>query len=445
MVYTATMRHPVRTSALLAVVAIGVGSLVGCSNGGDAEGGGGDLGTFDYLAANENAIIRDELATLGASGGACEAAEEAMPLKVETLPQGDVTQRVTLLASQDALPEMFIAPTAPLRPGGALGDDETVVNLEEKLTELGVIDDVLPAAIAAVKNQYGDRFVSLPYQFNIEGIFYNKQMFADLGLEEPKTWDEFLDASDAIQESGKQPFVVAGSQAWTILRWVGNYIFRDLGPDAMQKVADGEAKLTDPEYVEAIAAVADLGKYLGPGVATMDIQTATSQLLTGEAGMMYNGSFMLADINNEELNPLGPDAFGFMPFPAVEGGKGDINQYPANAGAATSISTKLDNEGVDAWLTCIAENFGSSVMNNQGTISGFALNQDVQDVPPLTAEIQEIMTGVDETVLWFEGPLGQRGVQAAGEGAVPLITGSQTPEQFAEIIQAAVDEDLAGS
>jgi raffinose/stachyose/melibiose transport system substrate-binding protein len=174
----------------------------------------------------------------------------------------------------------------------------------------------------------------------------------------------------------------------------------------------------------------------------MDIQTATDQLLTGKAGMMYNGSWMLASINDPELNKLGPEAFGFIPFPAVEGGAGSIDQYPANTGAPTALSTKLYNDKVGAWLTCIADNFGSSAMNNQGVISGFKTNQPVKEVPPLTAEIQKIITNTSETVTWFEQPLGQRAGAAAGESAVPLITGGMSAAEFAQTVQAAVDEDL---
>lgn len=417
-------------------------ALVACApSGGDGgEGGSDSAGTFDYLAPNENAIIRDAITTL--STNECSAANENMPLEIETLPQADVNQRLVLLASQNALPTTFIAPTSELRPGGVLGDDETVLNLEDTLTELGVFDNILPAAVSTVKNIYGDRFVSMPYQFNIEGFFYNKAMFEELGLEEPQTWDEFIDAADAIEASGTKALTLPGSQSWLILRYLGNSIFRELGPDAIKDVTAGDAKFTDPEYVDAIQRIADLGKYFGEGTSTMDLQTSVSQFLTGEAGMMYNGSWMLADINNEELNPLGPDAFGFMPFPAVEGGAGTIDQYPANAGAATAFSTALYNDGVGEWLTCISENYGSSVMNEQGVISGFALNQPIADVPPLTGEIQDIMAEVTETVTWFELALTPRAAAAGGENAVPLLTGAMTAQQFAEIVQSEVDAEL---
>ena len=117
-------RAPKRRSAT-AIAALGVTALALTACAGN--GGASSATSFDYLAAVENSIVRDELTALG--DGACAANEKALPLKVETLPQADVLQRVTLLASQNALPTTFTAPTAPLRPGGTLGDDDTVLDL----------------------------------------------------------------------------------------------------------------------------------------------------------------------------------------------------------------------------------------------------------------------------------------------------------------------------
>ena len=38
--------------------------------------------------------------------------------------------------------------------------------------------------------------VSLPYQYNLEGIWYNKEIFEESGSKSPQTFDELLDASD---------------------------------------------------------------------------------------------------------------------------------------------------------------------------------------------------------------------------------------------------------
>ena len=56
---------------------------------------------------------------------------------------------------------------------------------------------------------------------------------------------EHLDASEQLVEAGYTPLAQPGAAGWPLTRLMGLYIFREVGPDAMEKVRDGEAKLTD--------------------------------------------------------------------------------------------------------------------------------------------------------------------------------------------------------
>ena len=140
---------------------------------------------------------------------------------------------------------------------------------------------------------------ALPTELNIEGFWYNKQILADNGIEAPTTWDDLVDAAATLKSAGVQPFSAAGKDGWPVTRLVGNYIFRDLGPDALQKVADGDAKLTDPEYVAAADAVAELGSrglLRRRASGSIDYNAAMNQFLTGDAAFFYMGSWALGEL-----------------------------------------------------------------------------------------------------------------------------------------------------
>ena len=113
-----------------------------------------------------------------------------------------------------------------------------------------------------------------------------------------QTWDDLVAAAATLHAAGVQPFAAAGKDGWPVTRLVGDYIVRDLGPDALQKVADGDAKLTDPEYVAAADAVAELGKagYFGEAVGSVDYNAAMNQFLTGGAALFYMGSWALGEL-----------------------------------------------------------------------------------------------------------------------------------------------------
>lgn len=401
---------------------------------------GNDEDSFTILTNAENQQTAPILETL--AGGVCSAQNDALPLEASAIPQGDLDAQIQLLASQDGLPAMFSAAGTPSE-GAKLWNAGKLVDFEEALSELGALDSVEPAAISTIEKLYGGAFNFLPYQFNIEGIFYNKALFEEHGISEPQTWDELVAANETFKAAGLTPMAASGEQGWPITRLISGHIFRSLGPDALKKVQDGEAKLTDPEYVASAQAIADLGAagYFGENVTSLDYNGATNEFLTGNAAMIYMGTWLLGNINDPEQNLLdgGAEAVGFMPYPAVEGGAGSIDQYPANVGLPATFSSDAFGPKTADWLKCIAENFGSTAMSDFGTITGFKLNTPVDDVPQLTQDIQDRIANGGESVLWMEALFNAKAGQDSSGNVPLLVTGKMSAEEFMSILQADLD------
>ena len=418
-----------RAAAIVATGAAAVMALTACAGGGNAGGGS----SFSFLVNQENTTIPELLTSL--STDQCKAENEAQPLQVETVPQTQLDQKLQLLAGQNALPTQYAAGNAPaltkeLAKGGQ------VLDLNKTLTDLGVIDKIEPAAISTIEQLYGG-FNVLPYQYNIEGIWYNKKLLSDNGIQAPESWDELTAAAAKLQGAGVQPFAASGEQGWPLTRLISGYIFRDLGPDALQKVADGEAKLTDPEYVAAAQAVADLGTagYFGQGVGSIDYDTAFNTFLTGKAAFFYMGSWALANFADASANQIGSENIGFLPFPNVTGGAGDSSQTPANVGLPMALSAKAYNDNTGKWLTCIANNYGAESLSEAATISGFKVDGDVK-VDDLTALVQDRISSTQESVLWFEALFSAKATETSQKNAAQLITGAISPQDFMGLVQA---------
>ncbi|MGW8482062.1 ABC transporter substrate-binding protein [Microbacterium sp. NPDC055903] len=421
----------VRRGAVTALTGATIFALTACGGGGGANAGSDEL---SLLINVENTEIPAVLETL--AGDVCLAEAETLPLAVETVPQSNLDQQLQLKAGQGDLPVLYSAGNAPALTQ-TLADAGHVADFEELLTDLDVIDNVEPAAISTIENLYGG-FRALPFEYNVEGIWYNKAIFAEQGIEEPQTFDDLVSAADTLADAGIQPFSASGEQGWPITRLISSYIFRDLGPDAMQKVADGDAKLTDPEYVEAAQAIADLGAkgYFGQGVGSIDMATSENQFLNGSAAMFYMGSWFLSQANDPEANQIGAENVGFMPFPGVTGGAGDRSQLAANVGLPVTMNANAVTEDTEAWLSCITENYGSTALAQENRVSGFALNEEVTDVPELTQLIQQQIADTETTVLWFEALFSAEATTTSQRNAAPLVTGSISAEEFMSMIQA---------
>ncbi len=111
-----------------------------------------------------------------------------------------------------------------------------------------------------------------------------------------------------------------------------------------------------------------------------------------------------------------------MPFPAVEGGAGSIDQWPANAGTAMAMSPKNFGPKVADWLGCIAENYGSQALQDAGVISGFKVNDEVTDVAATDQDGAGARSPeIDETVLWFEALMDRKSTSLAQSNVSLLV------------------------
>ncbi|MFD8008117.1 ABC transporter substrate-binding protein, partial [Streptomyces mirabilis] len=120
--------------------------------GGSGGGSSSAPKEFSYLTNVENTTVKTALGTL--SKGACSAENKALPLKVDTVPQTSLDQKLQLLAGQSALPVQFAAGNAPALTD-QLYKSGKVADLEAKLRALGVYDQLEPAAVSTIKALYG--------------------------------------------------------------------------------------------------------------------------------------------------------------------------------------------------------------------------------------------------------------------------------------------------
>ena len=58
--------------------------------------------------------------------------------------------------------------------------------------DFSVIDPIYNQMLKALEIESVDGIYGVPYALNASGVIYNKDIFEELGLSIPKTWDEFL-------------------------------------------------------------------------------------------------------------------------------------------------------------------------------------------------------------------------------------------------------------
>lgn len=195
-----------------------------------------------------------------------------------------------------------------------------------------------------IKNNYAEKYAingkiyNVPLNANVYGIYYNKTKFKELGLEEPKTFEEFQEITKKIKDSGTSPFAVAGTEGWTLngyhqLSLITIAGSGDKANDYLRFSKPNAIKATDPILKEDAKKMDLLAENTQNGWRGASYNDAVVAFANGKALMMPQGSWALAAIKQQDPK----FEIGMFAFPGDKAG----NEATVGAGdLALSISAK---------------------------------------------------------------------------------------------------------
>jgi Bacterial extracellular solute-binding protein len=198
-------------------------------------------------------------------------------------------------------------------------------------------------------------------------VWYNNAVFTNAGVQEPKTWADFLKTSETISESGVTPVSIGAADGWVLTDWFENIYLSQAGPEKYDQLAQHKIPWTDPSVKTALTTLGQVfGKPSwiagGPKGALGDDfpKSVTNTFAKNDtAGMVFEADFVAGVIDSSTKAKVGTDAKVF-PFPAVGTGK-----PPVVSGGDVAVALK-DNKGAQALLTFLASTDGAEIWAKQG-------------------------------------------------------------------------------
>lgn len=371
-----------------------------------------------------------------------QAAHPGVSIETEKITQNDLAQKIMVLASSNSLPDIFDLDKSDTL--AQLIKAGKVKKAADVLAEAGVSDCISDATAAGVANLRNtpDGMWVLPEENNIEGIWYNKKIFADNGIEVPATWTEFEAACDKLQQAGVQPIALFAKGKWIITRWIANMTFRQLGVDSIVQVNEGTLSMTDPVIVEAAQRMQDMNTkgWFGPGVNSVDEDIAYQMMLNGEAAMCYTGSWFTEYLEGDDNN-VGED-IALMSFPTFEGGKGSGNDWLSHYGLTLAFSADGWDDAMKDWAAYVFPKYGDYALENLGLLTAYTM-QEEHEITHYNQMLLDTMETVTGAPLWMEYKLSQKAAAALEDNAQSLLTGELTAEQYCQICDEAIKAGLA--
>ena len=420
MAHTLTRRGFVQASSLVAALAA-ITASSGCSG---SSSSGGDSKTLTYWASNQGTSI--------------DADKEALTPLLETFTEDTgITVNLEVIGWNDLQTRIQTAVTS--------GDAPDVVNIGNtwavSLQATGAFLELDDEAMTAVGG--ADKFVataletcgaaetvptSLPLYGLAYGLYYNRKMFSDAGLEPPRTWEEMVEAAKRLTSTATGVYglsLAAGSYTEN-----AHYAFINAAQNGSDLFDDqGNPTFTGQGVVDGILRYLDLmqtDKVVNTSNAQYDNGTdSVADFANGKAAMIINQNNADTTI---AANGMTSEAFGVVPYPAPKAATSDIASHVAGINISVFAGTK-NRDGALQLVKFLTEPAQQATLG-----SAFTTLPVLKDEAPTFTEDQEEITTFTEVYEKRSKPL----PLVPAEDQFESTVGQAMNDMFAKIATGSV-------
>lgn len=362
----------------------------------------------------------------------------------EEIPTTDAfNQKIKLLISSGDLPDIVFN-------GGN--------NITELAARSGKVADLTPYFEADPEwkalfdetslefNTVDGKIYGVPVSKEISYIYYNKDLFAQAGIEAPEVafadWDEFFAVCEKLKEAGITPVGMdSADSGWLTNLWMSALIGTagEAGNEWMNSMYPVD--FTIPEVVAAAETIQKmLQEYTTPDAVGGKYDPMATHFFNGEVAMFPNGPWMIPDFSEPQKAPEGfYDKVGIMlmpgngmemvPTPGDMVGASDEAKIEA-AVAFLKFETKPENQIKALEMTGL-----------QPVSDNLELPSTLTENDPLMAQVLELQGKAEITygqnqAYWYQNTIDTFSTQLP-----ELAYGNITPQEFCEKLSESAAEN----
>ncbi|MCU9850070.1 ABC transporter substrate-binding protein [Defluviimonas sp. WL0024] len=360
------------------------------------------------------------------------AFEAAHPgIKVKFTPSAPAEYNAVLNSKLDAGSAGDLITCRPFDASLALYEAGHLADLSD-LEGMGSFSDV---AKSGWSTDDGAHTFCVPMASVIHGFIYNKDAFAELGLEVPATVDEFFAVLDKIKEDGSYiPMAMGTNDQWEAATMGYNNIGPNYwkGEQGRLALIEGEQKLTDEPWVDPFRQLAKWSAYLGDGYEAQTYPDSQNIFTLGRAAIYPAGSWEISGFNAQADFEMG----AFKP-PVPNAGDACYISDHTDIGIGMNAAT-THPEAAKTFLNWVASSEFASIFANE--LPGFfpLSNAEVELRDPLAQEMISWRDACASTIRSTYQILSRGTPNLENEtwnASVAVIKGAEAPEAAAQRLQ----------
>jgi len=383
-------------------------------------------------------------------------------VRIVPVEEAGVSQRIAVAIAANRRPDivrMGVERVAAFAADGIL-DQDAAVSVIQSVGE----EDFRDGPLQMVTDPSTGKYAAVPYDGWIQAIWYREDLFNELGLEAPVSWDAIRSACETIP--GAQEFLYGMTLGTDPGQNYGQQVFEQvaISNNAWPFDAEGNVTMNTPEMIEALEFYTSLQNCSTPGPQYW--RGAREAYQYDQSGMLFYSTYIMDDL---------------VEGSGLEGG-GQVELATTDLAARTGFAPQMEGpNGSASYGQLVTLGIIEGADPEAQDVVEFFLTEGYQDVlalapfgkvPVLESAVDEwksasdyfanyspetldqIANGYDSMQRWLFRPdynATQRAVIGDIEGRLLIpqvvsniaLEGSMTPETAAQFLQEQVEQLLA--
>ncbi|WP_085524429.1 ABC transporter substrate-binding protein [Tuberibacillus sp. Marseille-P3662] len=284
---------------------------------------------------------------------------------------------------------------------------------------------------------FNKKMYGVPWDLDAKLFFYNKDIFNQLNLNPPKTFDQLLKVSKELKSNGYIPIAEGDKDKWPAGHYIGT-LNRRVVPDNVieEDRIRSQGTFENPLYVEALRKLNKINKVaFNENINAYKHDKARKFFSNGKAAMAF--------LEILEIGLYQPNAdfeSGTFNFPAIEDGN-DKGNPSIISGAPEGFMISSKTEHPDAAMKFLKfltnKSNGKKLVNDLGYFSAVKGTLTKDNSTPLMRNAYETLMGAKHLAPWIDTGLDIKVANTYLSDIQTMFNGEMTSQQVMKDVQEA--------